>query len=185
MSERMKRRLTPQEQVLIGLGALVVLLLVVYAVITGVTRDSFRAAKRALIKAQVEYKDAVGLHERYDRLGFQIEEQKRRIAQLDPNFDLLAFIDKVESGLNPPFEHKSVTSPIQREFAGKYTRTRVTYVYENKDLDEIRKFLYEIENPEHGIIISNVKLDLKDKDEGERFTMTITFSVVTELPGAH
>jgi hypothetical protein len=181
----MKRRLTPQEQVLIGLGALVVMLLVVYAVITGLTRDSFRAAKRALLKAQDEYKEAVALHERYDRLGRQIEEQKSRIAQRDPSFDLLAFIGKVESGLSPPFEHKSVTSPIQREFAGKYTRTRVTYVYDSKELDEIRKFLYEIENPEHGIIISNIKLDLKDKDEGKLFTMAITFSVVTELPGSH
>ena len=181
----MKRRLTPQEQVLIGLGALVVLLLVVSAVITGVTRDSFRAAKRSLLKAQDDYKEAVALRERYERLGRQIEEQKSRIAQLDPNFDLLGFIGTVESGLKPPFDHKSVTSPIQREFAGKYTRTRVTYVFEGKGLDAIVKFLYEIENPKHGIIISNIKLDLNDKDEGKRFTMTITFSVVTELPGSH
>jgi hypothetical protein len=181
----MKRRLTPQEQVLIGLGALVVLLLLVSAVITGVTRNSFRAAKRSLLRAQDEYKQAVTLHERYDRLGSQIEEQKSRIAQRDPNFDLLGFIGKVESEIKPPLEHQSVTSPIQREFAGKYTRTRVTYVYDSKDLDSIRKFLYEIENPEHGIIISNIKLDTKDKDEGKLFTMTITFSIVTELPGSH
>ena len=178
----MKRRFTPQEQVLIGLGALVIVLLLVYAVIAGLTGDRFRDAKRSLLKAEREYKDAVGLHEDHERLGREIEDRKLRIAQRNPNFDLPSFIGKVERELKPPFEHKRVTSPIRREFAGKYTRTRITYIYDRKDIAGIIRFLYEIEDPKHGIIITSVKLLTRDETVGKLFTLTVTLSVVTELP---
>jgi len=175
----MKRRLTAQEQMLIWLGGLVILLLLVYAAVTGATRPGLGRARQTLEGAEDDYKAALALRERYQQLGRLIDERKQRIAQRDPNFDLLSFIGEVERDLK--FEHRSVTSPVRNTFAGgKYTRLRVTYVYDDKWIGEIVKFLHRIENPEHGIIISNFHLVSRDKDEGEKFTASITFSVVTE-----
>lgn len=119
--------------------------------------------------------------EEFEQLGRRIEDRKRRIAQRDPNFDLLTFIGEVEREVTPPFEHASVTSPYQHTFIDKYTLTRVTYLYEKKYLGEIVSFLYRIEDPEQGIIISNVEISIADGGFGDRFTLRITFSVVTEL----
>jgi len=179
----MKRQFTPQEQLLIGLGALVVVLLIGYALITGITGGKFGAARRSLTKAEKNYKQAIELHQRYERLGRQIEERKVLIARQDPNFDLPTFIGKVEAALSPAFTHKSVTSPSHRVFAEKYTRTQVSYVFDSKKLGAIQKFLYEIEDPRNGIIITSVKIGTKDKARGKLFNMTIRFSVVAELNG--
>ena len=70
----MRRRLTLQEQVLIGLGALVVLLLLVYAVISGLTGGRFGDAKRSLLRAKREYRDAVRLREDYEPLIYLEED---------------------------------------------------------------------------------------------------------------
>ena len=176
----MRRRLTLQEQLLIGLGALVVLLLLVYAVISGLTGGKFGDAKRSLLRAKREYRDAVRLREDYERRGQEIEERKNRIAQQDPSFDLPSFIAGVERALKPAFGHKSVTSPTRRPFAGgKYTRTRLTYIYDAKKIGDIVRYLYEIEDPERGIIIMSIKLRTRNETVGDTFTMTITLSVVT------
>jgi hypothetical protein len=176
----MRRRLTVQEQLLIGLGALVVLLLLVYAMISGLTGGRFGDAKTSLLKAKREYRDAVKLREDYERWGREIEERKNRIAQQDPGFDLPSFIAGVERDLKPAFNHKSVTSPTRRPLAGgKYSRTRLTYIYDSKSIGDIVRYLYEIENPKHGIIITSIKLRTRDETVGDSFTMTITLSVVT------
>jgi len=178
----MKRRLTPQEQVLVGLGGLVIVLLLAYAAITGMTRGDFRLVKQSLERAEGDYKEAVEKRQEYEQLGRRIEERKSRIAQRDPDFDLLSHIGKVEHRLDSPFEHASVTSPYQHMFGGnKYTLTRVTYLYEKKQIGGIIGFLYRIEDPEQGIIISNVEITTADGGAGEYFTLRITFSVVTEL----
>jgi hypothetical protein len=174
-----KRPLTSQEQVLVGLGALLVLLLVAYAVVTGITRDDYRTAKRSLINAQKEYRDALDLRDRYQRLGRDIEERKRHIAQRDPNFDLLTFIGEVEG--KAAFGHQSVTSPIRRSFANeKYLRTRVTFTYGDKSLRDVVRFLTEIENPKHGIIINYIELEA-DQATGQKFTMRLGVSAISEL----
>jgi len=174
----MRRRLTQQEQLLIVLGALVVLLLLVYGVITGVTRSAYGGADKSLKQAKKAHTDAVNLRREYERLGREIDTRKERISQQDPDFDLGGFIGDVEADLS--FAHKGVTSPSQRDFAGgKYTGTRITYTYDGKRLGDVVRFLYRIEDPARGIIITNIKL-VTDEPTGTRFTMTITLSVVTE-----
>ncbi len=174
----MRRRFTQQEQLLIVLGALVVLLLLVYGVITGVTRSAYGDAEKSLGKAKDAYKGAVSLRREYERFGREIEIRKERISQQDANFDLGSFIGDIEAELK--FPHKGATSPSGRDFAGgKYTGTRITYTYDNKSLKDIVRFLYRIEDPSRGIIITNIKL-VTDEATGTRFTMTITLSVVTE-----
>jgi hypothetical protein len=180
----MTRRLTQQEQLLIVLGGLVVLLLIVYGLITGITRQDYTGAKASLDQARRGYKEAVELRGEYKRLGHLIDTRKLEIAQQDPNFDLTAFIDRIENRLVPPFTHSRVTSAIQESFAGgKYTGTRITYTYQSKSIGDIVRFLYEIENPESSIIITNIKL-LADEGTGTHFTMTVTFSIVTTTPSA-
>ena len=175
----MKRRFTPQEQVLIGLGALVVLLLLVYAGWRWVTRDSFRADQRSLIKAEADYNGAVAMRRRYEQDGRQIEDRKRRIAQTDPDFDLPSFIGGVEELLT--FPHGTVPSEVRNPFANdKYLLTRVAFTYTGKSLDEIIGFLSHIENPKHGIIINRIKLEA-NKITGAKFTMGLTVSAITEL----
>jgi hypothetical protein len=176
----MRRRFTQQEQLLIVLGALVVLLLLVYGVITGVTRSAYGNAKESLKEAKKSREAAIDLRQRYEAFGREIEIRKERISQQNRNFDLGSFIGEVEAELN--FPHKVVTSPSQRDFAGgKYTGTRITYTYDGKRLADIVKFLYKIEDPNNGIIITNIKL-VADEATGTRFTMTIILSVVTENP---
>lgn len=180
----MRRRLTQQEQLLIVLGALVVLLLLVYGVITGVTRSAYGDAEKSLDQAKEAHQDAIDLRRKYEQLGREIEVRKERISSQDTTFDLGSFIAEVEGSFTPPFEHKGATSPSDQNFAGdKYTRTRITYTYEAKRLDDIIQFLYKIEDPTRGIIITNIKL-VTDEATGTRFTMTITLSVVTENPGS-
>jgi hypothetical protein len=175
----MKRRFTPQEQVLIGLGALVVLLLLVYAGWRWVTSDSFGAAQTSLINAEGNYNDAVAMRRKYEQDGRQIEDRKRRIAQADPDFDLPTFIGGVEEKL--AFHHGTVPSEVRSPFAGdKYLLTRVAFTYTGKSLDEIVRFLSHIENPEHGIIINRIKIEA-DAGTGTKFTMGLTVSAITEL----
>jgi hypothetical protein len=162
----MRRRLTQQEQLLIVLGALVVLLLLVYGVITGATRSAYGDAEKSLDQAKKAHQDAIDLRRKYEQLGREIEVRKERISSQDTKFDLGSFIAEVEASFTPPFEHKGATSPSDQNFAGdKYTRTRITYTYEGKRLDDI----------------TNIKL-VTDEATGTRFTMTITLSVVTENP---
>ncbi len=179
----MRRRFTQQEQLLIVLGALVVLLLLVYGVITGVTRSAYAEAKESVREAKKAHTAAVDLREQYERRGREIEVRKKRISQQDRDFDLGSFIAEVEAELN--FAHRGATSPSGRDFAGgKYTGTRITYTYEGKSLKDIIRFLYKIEDPSRGIIITNIKLVVADEATGTHFTMTITLSVVTENPSS-
>jgi hypothetical protein len=178
----MKRRLTQQEQLLIGLGALVIVLLFAYAVVTGVTGGDFRRAKTSLKKAREEYRAAVALRERFEALNAAIEARKQRIAQQETGFDLSDFIGRTESELKPRFSHSNASPPQQRPLAGgKYVRTRIEFTYSKKSIESIIEFLYRLENPELGVIISSIHIESDDPSKGDAFNMKIRLSVIEEL----
>ena len=78
----MKRRLTPQEQVLIGLGALVVVLLLAYAALTGVMREDFRTARRNLGTAKENHNEARELRQEYEQWWADCRSSSTSIARL-------------------------------------------------------------------------------------------------------
>lgn len=178
----MKRRLTQQEQTLVSLGALVVVLLLAYAVVTGATSTDFRNAKTSLKTARREYREAVHLREDFENLNALIEERKRRIAQQERGFDLSAFIGRTESELTPRFSHGDVSAPQQNTLAGgKYLRTRIEFKYAKKHIGSIIDFLYKLENPQLGVIISKLEIQSEDPDKGDTFRMDVRLSVIEAL----
>ena len=178
----MRRQLTSQERLLLALGALVIVLLLGYAVISGQVGEQTSGARRRLATAKADYKSAVDLVEDYDRKGRLIEERKERIARKPSNFDLPTFITDIEKTIGTRFQPASVGRPtVVPMAAGKYTLTRVKYTYKDKTIGDIVRYLYDIENPENGIIISNVLIQTVNEAEGDKFQMVITLSVVTQI----
>ena len=74
-----------------------------------------------------------------------------------------------------------VETPRETTINGKYKKQRVTYTYQNKTLEKIVGYLYEIENPEHAIIIESLRID-PDR-VGKKFTINITMSVISSIEG--
>jgi len=177
----MRRQLTSQERLLLALGALVVVLLSGYAVISGQVGEQTQSARRALNTAKADYQAAVDLVKDYERKGKLIEERKESIIQRDPNFDLASFVTSVEEKVRSRSEPTVGRPTIVPLASGKYTLTRIKYTYKDKTLADIVSYLYDIENPENGIIISNVLIQAVNPDEGNKFQMVITLSVVTQV----
>jgi hypothetical protein len=178
----MTRRLTQQEQLLIGLGILVVVLLLALAIVGWITGKDFRDAKNALKTAKSEYQAAVTLRTQFDMLNARIDERKRRIAQQERGFDLSDFIGRTESELTPRFAHGDASPPQQRPLVGgKYLRTRIEFTYDKKDIESVIRFLYRIEDPARGVIISRIDLENEDPLKGDTFRMVIRLSVIEEL----
>jgi hypothetical protein len=180
----MRRQLTSQERLLIALGALIVVLLLGYAVISGEIGSRTDAAERRLTTARDNYRDAVDLVEDYINKGRLIEEHKERIKEHESNFDLASHVTSIEDNITPPFRPKDVRRPTMVPLAGgKYTLTRMTYTYQDKSIDDIVRFLYQIEDPGQGIIISNILIQTENERTGDSFRVVISLSVVTQVEG--
>lgn len=131
-------------------------------------------------------RDAENLEElraRYVALGRRIQVERQRIARRGPEFNLAEFVTKTETALEPPFKHDRVIAPTKRPVTDRYTRTRITFMYRNKSIADILKYLQAIEDPKHGVRVQAMKLAADDEGEQTTVTMTITFSVVTSVPG--
>ena len=177
----MRRQLTPQERLLVALGALVIVLLLGLAVISGQIGAQTNEARRTRDTAKKNHAEAVRLVENYNHAGRLIEEHKERIKSKVADTDLATLVTKIEDAMQPRFQPNKVDRPTIEQLAnGKYTLTRIKYTYTDKTMSAIVSYLYQIEDPQNGIIISNVLLQTPRDDEGETFQMVITLSVVTE-----
>ncbi|MBN1916403.1 MAG: hypothetical protein JW889_00725 [Verrucomicrobia bacterium] len=175
----MRWQLTPQERLLAALGALVVVLLLGYAIISGQLNAMTSEAARKRDTAKSHYQEAVNLVSDYERKGRLIEERKERIQETS-DFDLPTFVTDIAARMRPRFEPKAVGRATSIPLAqGKYLLTRIKYTYADKSIDDIVNYLYGIEDPVEGVIISNVLIQTAN-EVGDKFNMVIMLSVVTQ-----
>ena len=175
-----KRKLTNWQKGVIAIGAFIIILFLFY--LFGISPLKYKMqilVKREIPESRKNYETAIEIKNRYLLLQKELPILKSKIAQRSEEFDLSAFVTDVQNKLD--FIPARVETPRETTINGKYKKQRVTYTYQNKTLEKIVEYLYEIENPEHAIIIESLRID-PDR-VGKKFTINITMSVISSIEG--
>lgn len=98
------------------------------------------------------------------------------ISKRPKDFSLADYVSEVEKSVNFIFDR--MEGGVPKEVPGTlYRKTESQYTYRRKSLDQVRQYLYEIEDPSKAITIEGLTLNAKSK--GKLFEMDIWLSVLT------
>ncbi len=173
-----KKKLTNWQKGFIAIGAFIIILFLFYMFgISPFKRDMRILVKREIPERRQEYETAIEIKNRYLLLQKELAILKSQIAQRSKDFDLGDFMATVRKKLGFIPTSETLRESTMDE---KYREQKATYAYQNKTLGELVDYLYEIENPEHAIIIETLTIDPDDR-EGKKFIINIRMSVISSI----
>lgn len=174
----MKRNLKKTEKYAIYAAGFILVLILLWIVWINPTRNNIDATRRLIVQKQNDL--TLARKYKQDYLFYEsATRQYSSIIELRPkDFSLKQHIANLEARLNFP-------SSIQRsenikKLGADYIKTTIDYTYNGKTLEEIVNYLYEIEEPQYAIGLSN--FELKPNADGKKFDLRrISLSVVTKV----
>jgi len=172
----MKRKLKKSEKNALYTAAVIVVLICLWLAWINPVRDDIVSLSKKIEKEEIYLKDVGNLKQEYLTLEYRIREYREIISRRPENFSLKKYITNVESELNFPNRRQSGESI--RKLGTEYIRTKIDYSYRGKSLEQIKNYLYKIEDPLNAIIIDSILLK-PDTATGKKFDIDIRLSVVT------
>ncbi|MCK5547762.1 MAG: type II secretion system protein M, partial [Thermoplasmata archaeon] len=163
----MARKLSVREELFLAIGALAVLVLVLYITLIKPTLGKISDLEREIPVAREKHNRVVLLGNTYRSCLNEREQLRRTMEARESEVELGKLITDIQRKLN--FESQTSNPQSPEKITGGYIKSKLRVHYRNKSLDEIRNFLYEIEKPVHGIIIQSLKLT-PDMRERKRFS---------------
>ncbi len=170
------KKLQKKERILIYAAGIIAVLIFTQVAVIGPTRSRIRGLRVAVKKREQGLTRARELK----RLCWQHESDIERYIQIiskrPKDFSLADYVSEVESSVNFVSERRYDRAP-QEVRGTPYSKTVSDYTYRGKSLDQVRQYLYEIEDPSKAINIE--KLNLRAKAKGKLVDMEISLSVLT------
>ncbi len=174
----MKRKLKKTEKNSLYIGVVIVVLICVWLAWINPMRDDIINLSKNIEKKERSLKDVGNLKQEYLALEYRIREYREIISRRPENFSLKKYITNVENELN--FRSKRQSGESIRQLGTDYIRTKIEFSYRGKSLEEIKNYLYKIEDLLNAIIIDSILLK-PDTATGKKFDMDIRLSVVTTV----
>lgn len=174
----MKRNLKKSEKMAIYIAGAIIVLIILWIVWINPTRSSIDNLRKVIVQKQNYLKLAQKYKQEYIAYEAAARQYSSIIETRPKDFSLKQYVANIEGKLN-------FLSSIQRPESTKklgldYLKTTIDYTYNGKSLQEIINYLYELEDPQYGIGITN--FELKPNADGKKFDLRrISLSVVTKV----
>ncbi len=173
----MTLKLSLREKTVIVGGTIFLVLFLLYFFVISPQLGRISSLKDRIKKLQDTYANIVTVVNEYERLVAERDQLKKKLLDRDPNFNLNREVSKIETMLD--FKNNSLTPGYDRQLFDVYSKSRAAVRYQSKSLDKIVDYLYELEKPEHGIIVDRFKLEPKSGKERNRFNFNINLYSVS------
>jgi len=172
----MARKLSLREKTVIMGGAVFLVLFLLYFFLVSPQLKRISSLKDRIDKLQKTYQNALTIVDEYELLVAERDQLKKKLLDQDPNFNLSLEVSKIETMLD--FKNNSLRPGTKPQLFDVYSRSWADVKYQDKSLDEIVNYLYELEKPEHGIIVEKFRLEPLVKNR-ENFNFNINLYSVS------
>jgi hypothetical protein len=174
----MKRNFKKNEKLALYIAGSLLVLIILWIILIYPAANSIKELSKSLESKKESLKKALEFKNQYNALGQNVKKFSDIISRRDPNFSLKQTISDIENKIN--FRSTQAKAENIKKLGKDYIETSIDYTYTGKTLDEIIKFLYEIEDPSKVISIS--RFELQPSSDGTKFdTLRILLSVVTKV----
>ena len=152
----MLHRLSLREKSVIVGGVVFLVLFMIYALAVSPLRQRIKDSEKRKSDLEIIHREIDGANLVYDELVNERDQLKKKLLDRDPNFDLSQEIARINTALN--FKIDTLKPHSERKKLKIYAYYGADVRYQNKTIEEIVSYLYEIEKPEYAIIVKSFRI---------------------------